>query len=79
MMQQADKTDALRTLCRYRHLAPEQTMAIGDHDVDCTMLRAAGVGVAMANGSPAARQAADWIAPDNDHAGVAAAIDHFLA
>ena len=79
MPQQADKADALRTLCRYRHLAPEQTMAIGDHDVDCTMLRAAGVGVAMANGSPAARQAADWIAPDNDHAGVAAAIDHFLA
>lgn len=79
MPQQADKADALRTLCRYRHLAPEQTMAIGDHDVDCTMLRAAGVGVAMGNGSPAARQAADWIAPDNDHAGVAAAIDHFLA
>ncbi|MDR3766247.1 MAG: Cof-type HAD-IIB family hydrolase [Butyricicoccus sp.] len=76
--QKADKADALRTLCRYRQLAPEQTMAMGDHDVDCTMLRAAGIGVAMGNSSDAARQAADWMAPDNDHAGVAAAIHHWI-
>lgn len=76
--QNADKADALRTLCQLLHISPRQAMAIGDHDVDCTLLRAAGVGVAMGNGSPAARQAADWIAPDNDHAGVAAALCYWI-
>ena len=74
----ADKADALRTLCQLLHISPRQTMAIGDHDVDCTLLRAAGVGVAMGNCSPAARQATDWIAPDNNHAGVAATIYHWI-
>lgn len=74
----ADKADALRALCQLLHISPRQAMAIGDHDVDCTLLRAAGIGVAMGNGSPAARQAADWIAPDNDHAGVAAALCYWI-
>lgn len=78
MPQQAGKAEALRTVCRHLGIASEQAMAIGDHDIDCALLRAAGVGVAMGNGSPAARQAADWIAPDNDHAGVAAAIHHWM-
>lgn len=76
--QNADKADALHRLCASLHISPAQTIAIGDHDVDCALLRAAGVGVAMGNGSPAARQAADWIAPDNDHAGVAAAVYHWI-
>lgn len=76
--QHADKARALREVCRYLDISPAQAMAIGDHDIDCALLRAAGLGIAMGNGSPAARQAADWIAPDNDHAGVAAAIYHWL-
>lgn len=76
--QQAGKAEALRAVCRYLHLSPAQAMAIGDHDIDCALLCAAGIGVAMGNGSPAARQAADWIAPDNDHAGVADAIYHWI-
>lgn len=74
----AGKAEALLTVCRYLGIASAQAMAIGDHDVDCSLLRAAGIGVAMGNGSPAARQAADWIAPDNDHAGVAAAVYHWI-
>lgn len=78
MPRQAGKAEALLTVCRHLGIASEQAMAIGDHDIDCALLRAAGVGVAMGNGSPAARQAADWIAPDNDHAGVAAAVYHWI-
>lgn len=76
--QHADKAQALREVCRYLDISPAQAMAIGDHDIDCALLQAAGLGIVMANGSPAARQAADWIAPDNDHAGVAKAIYHWL-
>lgn len=75
---QAGKAEALHRLCEFLNISPRQAIAIGDHDVDCALLRAAGVGVAMGNGSPAARQAADWIAPDNDHAGVAAAVYHWM-
>lgn len=78
MPRQAGKAEALLTMCRYLGIAPAQAMAIGDHDIDCALLRAAGVGVAMGNGSDAARKAANWIAPDNDHAGVAAAVYHWI-
>lgn len=78
MPQQAGKAEALLTVCRHLGITSEQAMAIGDHDIDCALLRAAGVGVAMGNGSDAARQAADWLAPDNDHAGVAVAVYHWI-
>lgn len=78
MPRQAGKAEALLTVCHHLGIVSKQAMAIGDHDIDCALLRAAGVGVAMGNGSLAARQAADWIAPDNDHAGVAAAVYHWM-
>jgi hypothetical protein len=52
-------------------------MAIGDHDNDETMLSWAGVGVAMGNGSPRAKAAADWIAPEISADGAAVAIERF--
>ena len=76
--QQAGKAEALQMVCRYLGIQPVQAMAIGDHDIDCALLHAAGIGVAMGNGSDAARQAANWIAPDNDHAGVAQAVYHWI-
>ncbi len=75
---QADKAQALYTICKHLGIPAAQTLAMGDHDIDCALLRAAGIGVAMGNGSAAAKQAADWIAPDNDHAGAARAIYHCL-
>jgi hydroxymethylpyrimidine pyrophosphatase-like HAD family hydrolase len=53
-------------------------MAIGDQDNDVAMIAWAGLGIAMGNGSQAARKAADWIAPPLADHGVAAAIEHFL-
>lgn len=75
---QAGKAEALQRVCRYLGIQTAQAMAIGDHDIDCALLHAAGIGVAMGNGSAAARQAADWVAPDNDHAGVAQAVYHWI-
>ena len=69
-----NKGVALTALAGRLGISMEQVMAIGDHDNDVSMLDAAGCAVAMANGSPAAKAAAHWIAPTNTQCGVAAAI-----
>jgi hypothetical protein len=74
MPQGADKAQAMGILCRQLGITPSQVMALGDQDVDASMLRAAGFGVAMGNSSPAAWQAAAYHTDTNDHAGVAKAI-----
>ena len=53
-------------------------MAFGDGENDCTMLKMAGIGVAMSNGAEAAKGAADHITASNNEAGVAKAIGKFI-
>ena len=65
-------------MCRKLGIPVRQSMAMGDHDNDCGMLRAAGLGVAMGNGSAAAKAAADVCTSTNDDAGVARAIDTWI-
>lgn len=60
--EEVDKGRALAQLCLDRGIAPEQVMAIGDHPMDITMLRFAGIGVAVPDGRPEALAAADWVA-----------------
>ena len=67
----ATKGAALLALCRTLALPPEETAAFGDGTNDLTMLREAGVGVAMANAAPEVLEAADLIAPSNQEDGVA--------
>jgi hydroxymethylpyrimidine pyrophosphatase-like HAD family hydrolase len=73
-----DKGDALRRLSAYLGVPQAQVMAIGDQGNDLPMLEWAGLGVAVANGSAAARSAADWIAPSVAEDGAAVAIERFL-
>ncbi len=48
---------------------PRRTVAIGDYDNDIAMIKTAGVGIAVANASPAAKEAADIITVSNhEHA-----------
>ncbi|MBQ5972727.1 MAG: HAD family phosphatase [Oscillospiraceae bacterium] len=74
----ADKGRALRELSRHLGLDVSQTMAFGDGLNDLTMLRAAGTGVAMENGHPDVKAAADRIAPDCDSDGAAQIIEEYL-
>lgn len=55
-----------------------QVMACGDSGNDLEMIRAAGLGVAMGNASPDVLAAADVITLDNNHDGVAAAIETYV-
>ena len=46
-------------------------LAIGDGENDATLIGKAGLGIAVANGVPQALGAAKFVAPSNDHDGVA--------
>ena len=74
----ATKGIALHALCEVLGLDPAQTMGLGDGTNDLSLLRMAGVGVAMANADPAVRAAADFITADNNAAGFAAAVERFV-
>ena len=73
----ATKGEGLRFLCRRLGVDIRDTMAFGDGSNDMTMIRAAGIGVAMANADPALRAAADYVTDTNDADGVAKAIARF--
>ena len=73
----ANKGEALGKLAAYLGYDISQTMAFGDGLNDLSMIRAAGIGVAMANACPEVLAAADEMTLDCDHDGVAAGIEKF--
>ena len=75
---EATKGVALRKLAAHLGVPLAQTMAFGDDDNDITMLRTAGIGVAMGNAAETVRQAADYVTGDCNDSGVARAMRHFL-
>lgn len=75
----ANKGAALAFLCNQLGLAPEQVMAFGDGDNDLEMLGWAGQSYAMGNGSANAKAAAKHVTGTNRDAGVAQAVEAYLA
>lgn len=73
-----DKRFAVELLCRHLNIDVTQTLLIGDSENDIGMLQLGGISVAMGNASDHVKQYADWIAPSNAQAGVAAAIEKFV-
>lgn len=75
---EATKGQALRALCSRLGVDMGEVLAFGDGSNDTDMLRAAGLGVAMANGEDEVKAAADYVTGSNNDAGVAAAVRRFL-
>ena len=73
-----DKGVGLYALADCLGFAHEATMAIGDAGNDLAILRAAGIGVCMANGDAECLAAADYITASNEAEGVARAFRRFL-
>jgi Cof subfamily protein (haloacid dehalogenase superfamily) len=73
-----DKGRAVEAACAALGLSPARFAAIGDAENDITMLRAAGVGIAMGNAAPAVMAVADRVTGTNARDGAAAAIDALL-
>ena len=70
----AHKGLALKRLAEHLGLGLENCMAFGDGANDVTMVRMAGVGVAMSNACPEVLAAADRVTLSNDEDGVAAVL-----
>lgn len=74
----ADKGEALLAIARHKGISVEQTCGFGDGLNDLALIKAAGFGVCMENGDPLCKEAADYIAPHCDEAGVAQVIEKFI-
>jgi Cof subfamily protein (haloacid dehalogenase superfamily) len=72
------KARAIAFLAGRYGIAQHETIAVGDSGNDISMIRWAGLGVAMENASLDVRAAANWIAPSVSDDGVAAVIDRFI-
>ena len=74
-----NKGMAVTALCELLGVPVADTVAAGDQANDISMIKAAGIGAAMANGTPEVRAAADYVTQrDNNHDGVEEIIRKFL-
>jgi 5-amino-6-(5-phospho-D-ribitylamino)uracil phosphatase len=72
------KGSALLALAEYLGIPAAETFAIGDGLNDISMLKAAGVSVAMAGAPPSVRAAARFVTTSNDEEGFARALAMFV-
>ena len=75
--QGADKGEGILAMAAYLGLDPRCTMAFGDGGNDVSMIRAAGIGVAMGNALDSLKQEADYTTTAVDEDGVLNALRHF--
>jgi Cof subfamily protein (haloacid dehalogenase superfamily) len=73
-----DKGHALRWLCRYLDVDPEDVVAVGDAPNDLPLLKAAGTKVAVETAAPEVRAIADWVVPGPGHGGLAEVVRRVL-
>lgn len=78
MPQNIDKAYSLGKLLKHLELERSQMIACGDGFNDLSMIKYAGLGVAMANAQDIVKEAADYITLSNDEDGVAKVIDKFM-
>jgi Cof subfamily protein (haloacid dehalogenase superfamily) len=72
------KAVGLAWLAEHLNISPADVMAVGDNDNDAEMLRWAGLGLAMADGSLAALAAADATVPPVAADGAAIALEQYV-
>lgn len=73
-----DKAQSLARLLEKTGLTREEMIACGDGYNDLSMIRYAGLGVAMENGVLPVRNAADYITLSNNNDGVAHVVEKFM-
>ena len=71
------KASGLAQLGKMLGIGAHEMMAFGDAENDLSMIEYAGIGVAMGNAAEEIKAAADYITADNDHDGIALALERF--
>ncbi len=78
MPQNVDKAFSLSRLLKYMELSRSQMICCGDGFNDLSMIRYAGLGVAMANAQQVVKKEADYITASNDEDGIALVVEKFI-
>ena len=73
-----DKALSLGVLLKKTEIGREEIIAMGDGYNDLSMIKFAGLGIAMGNAQEPVKKAADYITSSNEEDGVAEAIHKFL-
>lgn len=73
-----DKAQSLSRLLQHLGLTKEQMIACGDGFNDLSMIKYAGLGVAMSNAQKIVKRSADYITFTNDENGVAHVVDKYI-
>lgn len=74
----ANKWTAIEKLINHLNIKKEEVVAIGDNVNDETMIKNAGLGIAMGNASPYIKSIANKTVANNNESGVAEAIESIL-
>lgn len=78
MPKNVDKATSLDRMLESVGLTRENAICCGDGFNDISMIKYAGVGVAMGNAQPAVKDAADYITGTNDEDGLVQVMDEFI-
>lgn len=73
----ADKGEGIKTLAAHLGLDIQNTIAFGDGGNDTSMIKGAGIGIALGNALESLKQEADYITTSVDDDGVLNALRHF--
>ena len=78
MSGEVSKGKAVEYYAKSLNIDPSEVMCIGDSENDLSMIKFAGIGVAMGNGLDLIKKEADYITDSNEEDGVGKAIEHFV-
>jgi len=73
----SDKANGLKQMAAYFDIPREDTMAFGDGANDISVLKYAGIGVAMGNARKNVQEAADYVTTSDVDNGIVNALKHF--
>ena len=78
MPKNVDKAATLQKLCDYLGITKDDLVACGDGYNDVSMIKFAGVGVAMGNAKPEVKEVADVITGTNDEDGLVDIVNKYF-
>lgn len=79
MLNSSTKGNAVKILAGKFGFTSDEVICIGDSENDISMIKYAGMGVAMGNALDIVKDVADYITEDNEHSGVGKAISRLTA
>ncbi len=78
MLNSSTKGNAVEILAKKYNLTSDEVMCIGDSENDLSMIKYAGVGVAMGNANDEIKSKANYVTDTNENFGVAKAINKYI-